>query len=517
MDPLVGSHPLRGDEDTRSIAVRRNRRTIKLPSRFSDSSEALPDLSSASAAEITCLLMASQLQEEGRTTQDEVDFGSFDKESFMPRYDQVPITEKDPQSLTEAMLSKFWPEWCAAIHEEVESIRAMGVYVEVDHLPPGRKAVGSRFVLHIKRDENGHVSRFKARLVAQGFTQIPGQDFNHTFAPVARMDSIRSLLSVAAVHDFEIRHLDIKTAFLNGELDEEIYLLKPKILGGGFWLLLKGLYGLRQSGRQWYITMNTMYHEIGLPRSESDWSVHRRITHDYAAAATSVDDILLVTDGQKVSDAITEEIAKRFKITDSGDAKWFLGCRIRRWHDRRLLMIDQEAYVESILRDSHMEDCTTVSTPCIASKPLTQAMCPKTSEDKEKAQKFAYPTLVGKLTYLATCTRPDIAFAVRDLSKYMSNWGIGHIMAAKHLLRYLKGTKHIGIIYGGVADPYPEIKTFADSDWASGENRRSVTGFETTSHSGTIYSRSGVHRTGIRCSSNTLVPIPIPGTWLYSK
>jgi hypothetical protein len=136
----------------------------------------------------------------------------------------------------------------------------------------------------------------------------------------------------------------------------------------------------------------------------TDWSVHRRITHDYAATATSVDDILLITDGRSVSDNITSEIGKRFKITDGGDVKWFLGYRIHWWQDKRLLMIDQEAYMESILHNFHMEDCTTVSTPCVPSKPLTLAMCPKTSEDKDKAQKFAYPTLVGKLIYLATCT-----------------------------------------------------------------------------------------------------------------
>jgi hypothetical protein len=188
----------------RPIATCRTRRTIILPARFADNSEPLPDLSSASAAEIACLLMASQLQEEGHTTQDEVDLGKFKKDHFTPRYDQVPLTKKDPQTLAEAMQSKFWPEWCTAIHEEVESIRAMGVYVEVDHLPPRRKAVGSHFVLHIKRDENVHISHFKARLVAQGFTQIPGQDFNHTFAPVACMDSIHWMLSVAATNNYEI-------------------------------------------------------------------------------------------------------------------------------------------------------------------------------------------------------------------------------------------------------------------------------------------------------------------------
>jgi hypothetical protein len=136
----------------------------------------------------------------------------------------LPDDEFEPRNLQEAMNSRHWPEWLAAIHQELASLEAMNVYQEVDELPPNKKAVGSKWVLVIKRDENGDISRFKARLVAQGFTQIPGQDFTHTFAPVARWDSIRFILSIAAINDWEICHIDIKTAYLNGVLDEEIYL-----------------------------------------------------------------------------------------------------------------------------------------------------------------------------------------------------------------------------------------------------------------------------------------------------
>jgi len=170
----------------------------------------------------------------------------------------------EPKNIREAMTSKYWPCWLEAIHRELASLDAMGVYQEVHDLPPGKKAVGSKWVLVLKRDENGDISRFKARLVAQGFTQIPGQDFTHTFAPVARWDSIRLILSIAAMNDWELRHIDIKTAYLNGKLKEEIYLKRPEMLGPGYWLLKKALYGLRQSGREWYLEMNNSYHEIGM-------------------------------------------------------------------------------------------------------------------------------------------------------------------------------------------------------------------------------------------------------------
>lgn len=394
---------------------------------------------------------------------------------------------KDPETIEEAMASKYWPRWLAAIHEEDGSLKAKEVYDEIENLPPGRKAIGSRFVFRVKRDENGHVVRFKVRLVAQGYTQVPGQDFNHTFAPVARWDSIRFLLSVAAIQDLEVRHLDIKTAYLNGVLDEEIYLRKPKIFGGGFWRLKKGLYGLKQSGRQWYLTMNTMYEEIGFKRCESDWSVHvRRKDTDLAMTATSVDDILLVTNSKTESDTVTADIDKRFEVTDNGEVKWLLGCRIRRWRDRRLLLIDQEQFVDQILHQFGHEDANPAYTPCNPKFILHSSMCPKTDEEREAVQTKPYPALVGKLLYLATCTRPDISYAVRELSRFMGNYGEQHWNAAKHLLRYLKATKHYGITYGNVDNPYPIFRSFTDSDWAMGEKRRSITGYVTEMGGGPI-------------------------------
>lgn len=194
---------------------------------------------------------------------------------------QLPIDDpsaEDPQTIKEAQHSIYWAQWLAAIYEELEALKAKGVYEEVDSLPPDRRPVGSKWVLHIKRNSDSHISRFKARLVAKGFTQIPGQDFTYTFAPVARWDSIRTILVIAAFQNLELRHIDIKTAFLNGPLDEEIYMRKPEILGPGFWRLLKGLYGLKQAGRSWYLEFNEKYESLGFKRCQSDWSVHVRIT-----------------------------------------------------------------------------------------------------------------------------------------------------------------------------------------------------------------------------------------------
>ena len=190
------------------------------------------------------------------------------------------------------------------MHEELASLKAKGVYEEIPSLLPSRKAVQCKWVLYIKRDKAGEISRFKARLVAKSFTQIPGQDFTFTFVPVAHWDSIHSLLCLAAINNFEIRQLDVKMAYLNGPLDEEIYMRVPEgfTFSSPYWRLCKGLYGLRQAGRQWYLTLHDAYTKLGYSRCESDWSVYIHCSPSASMSATSVDDILLVSDSKSESD-----------------------------------------------------------------------------------------------------------------------------------------------------------------------------------------------------------------------
>jgi hypothetical protein len=385
----------------------------------------------------------------------------------------------DPNTIHEAKRSKYWGEWLAAMHEELESLRAKGVYEEVAVIPPDRKPVHCKWVLHIKRDKTGAISRFKARLVAKGFTQIPGQDFTFTFAPVARWDSIRTLLCLAAIHDLELRQLDVKTAYLNGPLEEEIYMKAPDgfSYSSPYWRLRKGLYGLRQAGRQWYLTLHDAYTDLGYTRCESDWSVYtRRSPSSFTLSATSVDDILLASDSKAESDAAAAQINDKFTITDSGDAEWILGCRITRCRSKRLLMIDQEQFTTSILRDYGFANSKPNQTPCPKYR-LTSDMCPKTDTEREEAAQFPYCTIVGKCMYLATCTRPDIAYAVRELARFMSNFGPQHCVAVKHLLRYLNRTRSHGIIYGDLDNFAPVFRSFADSDWGMSESRKSVSGY----------------------------------------
>ena len=380
----------------------------------------------------------------------------------------------NPGTVSEARNSKYWNEWLAAMHKELQSLNAKRTYEPIQSLPLGRHAVQSKWVLHIKCDKDNTISRFKARLVAKGFTQIPGQDFNYKFAPVAHWDSICTVLSIATLNDYEFRQLDVKTAYLNGPLEEEIYMRAPPGLGAPYWRLRKGLYGLRQAGQQWYITLHETYTSLKYTRCESDWSMYTRRTGDsISISATSVDDILLASNSKTASDIATNELHKKFTITDGGDAQWLLGCRITRWHTNRILKVDQETFVVRILREFGMEFCNSTVTPCLKWR-LTTDMCPNTEDERRAVAALPYCAIVGKCMYLSTCTRPDISYAVRELACFMSNYGQQHFNTAKHLLRYLQGTRSRSLIYSQIPNSFPTFRAFADLDWAMSEGRRSV-------------------------------------------
>lgn len=385
---------------------------------------------------------------------------------------------QDPKTVHKAQSSTYWTHWLAAIYEELESLKAKGVYEDISHLPPGQKAVDCKWVLHIKRNRDGLISRFKKRLVAKGFTQIPGQDFTYTFAPVARWESMRAVLTLAADENMVLRQIDVKTAFLNGPLDEEIYMRQPGIVGSGYWKLLKGLYGLKQAGRQWYLELNSKLELLGFQRLESDWSVYTRTSGlGRSVITTSVDDMLIGSSSTLESDAVVEQLGSTFEITDNGEPAYHLGCGITRNRVNGTLRLDQRSFTQSILREFGMDRCNAVSTPMDPGLHLTCPIRPFPPDETRKVESFPYCAVVGKCMYLSTCTRPDIAYTVRELARFMSNYGPTHVAAAKHLLRYLKGSLDYGITLGGNDANYPAIRALSDSDWGMGDDRKSISGF----------------------------------------
>jgi hypothetical protein len=284
------------------------------------------------------------------------------------------------------------------------------------------------------------------------------------FTPIAHWESIHSILCITALHDFKLRHIDVKNAYLNAPLKEEIYMVTPEGSRSPYWRLHKGLYGLRQAGRQWYFHLHDAYTSLGFTRCKSNWSIYiRKLSPSLSISATSVNNLLLTSNSKTESDLAMSQIQEKFAITDGGNTQGLLGCCIHRWRNKWLLVIDQEQYTTQILSDFGMQHCNTVKTPCPPLQ-LTSAMCPATEDKRWEAEPLPYYAIVSKCMYLSNCTRPDISFAVCELAKYMLNYGIKHFDATKHLLRYLQGTQSKGITYGNSSNPYPIFTSFTDSD-----------------------------------------------------
>lgn len=280
------------------------------------------------------------------------------------------------------------------------------------------------------------------------------------------------------MEDLELQHIDIKTTFFNGPLEEEIYLQKPKIPGPGFWKLKKGLYGLKQAGRSWHLEFNAKYTSLGFARCKSDWSVHdRRPAPEKSISETSVDNILLASSSTSESDSVTHGLAKFYEIVDNGSPSWLLGCKIIRIRGRCAIYVYQDSYIDTTLHEFKMETCNTVSTPLQPGTSLTMDLCPSTYKEREAAKQLPYCRLFEKLMYLITATRPDLVSAVRELAKFTSNYGKGHWNVAKHVLRYLQGTCSQALVLGNFHDPYPIFRGFTDSDRANTEGQKSILGY----------------------------------------
>ncbi|PSC68653.1 retrotransposon Ty1-copia subclass [Micractinium conductrix] len=307
----------------------------------------------------------------------------------------------------------------------------------------GTKPIPAKWVYKIKRDSNGNIERYKARLVVQGFRQREGIDYDEVFAPVSKYSTLRTVLSTAAAQDLDLHQLDIKTAFLNGTIDEEVYVSPPP----GYTLgkptlcckLNKALYGLKQAPRAWYQTLKAELAKLGFTASQADAGLF--ISTDPSKPAyllTYVDDILIVTPKTTSSAAIKQKLMAAFEARDLGNATFFLGMDLIRDRTAKTIKLAQSRNIKDLLSKYGMDDAKTASTPANASIKLTKQGTPLDT------QTHSYSALVGSLMYLSICTRPDIAQAVGALARHMANPTTDHWTAAKTVLRYLTGTPDIG-------------------------------------------------------------------------
>jgi Reverse transcriptase (RNA-dependent DNA polymerase) len=350
-------------------------------------------------------------------------------------------------------------------------------------LPPGRKAIGSRWVFKVKRNADGSIERYKARLVAQGFAQRPGFDYTETFAPTPKWAALRAIFALAAIEDLELESVDISGAYLNGELDEEVYMKQPEGFEekgkDWYWRLLKSLYGLKQAGRQWHKKLNEVLEQVGFKRTvceHSIWVFQRG--EERVIIPVFIDDMTIAARSKEAIQQVKDDLRKHFKLRDLGPTSFLLGVEVKRNRSTRTLTLSQRQYILDLLERFSLSDCNTVTTPLDPSIRLSSAHSPQTPEDIEAMRSVPYLQAVGALMYLAVATRPDISYTVGVLARFSKNPGPLHWKAVKHLFRYLKGTLDYKLTYSRSTHPTELFVTYTDADHAGNpDNGRSTSGY----------------------------------------
>ena len=359
--------------------------------------------------------------------------------------------DENPQTVQEALQGEHKEKWQQAMDSEMASLVENGVYELVDR-PKGKKVVKSKWVFRVKTNEKGEVEKFKARVVAKGYSQVEGVDYDQIFSPTVRFESIRQLIALGASKGLEMHQMDVTTAFLYAPLEEEVYMEQPdgtvkegeeaKVMR-----LLKCLYGLKQSPRQWNLCIDAVLQKLGFRRLKSDVGIYVKGEGDEAVyIALYVDDMFMVGKKLKNIEVVKEGLGREFKMKDLGLAKFLLGIEIRRQENGDVLLV-QEKYARDVVGRFNMEGSKPVSTPLELGTHLDTSQQPVLDVDKEQMCNIPYRSAVGSLMYLSTCTRPDISAAISELSKFSQNPGAVHWEGVKRVLRYVNATAGDGLLY----------------------------------------------------------------------
>ncbi|KAL0371833.1 UNVERIFIED_CONTAM: Retrovirus-related Pol polyprotein from transposon TNT 1-94 [Sesamum calycinum] len=333
--------------------------------------------------------------------------------------------DNDPQTMEECQHRNDWKSWKKAIQDELDSLNKREVFGLIISTPKGVKPVGWVFVR--KRNEQNEVVRYKARLVAQGFTQKPGIDYTETYSPVVDATTLRFLISLSIIEQLKMQLMDVVTAYLYGSLDTDIYMRIPEGLKMPEALkskprhmysikLKRSLYGLKQSGRMWYNRL-TVY----------------------------VDDLNIIGSPEEIRQAV-DYLKSEFEMKDLGTTKYCLGLQFE--HTKGGIFIHQSNYIEKVLKRFHMNNAHPLSTPMVVRSldVNKDPFRPPTHNNEILGPEVPYLSAIGALMYLAN-TRPDIAFSVNLLARYSSTPTKRHWNGVKHILRYLRGTSDMGLYF----------------------------------------------------------------------
>lgn len=415
------------------------------------------------------------------------------------------VTPFIPESFEQAMACPESQQWGHSMQDEMKSVLENSTWTLVPPPKDGSKVIQGRWVYQTKTDVHGNITRYKSRWVVKGFQQEEGSSFTDTFACVVKPMSYKILFSIAASLDLEIEQMDVKTAFLNSPITEDVYVEQPhgfealslaeaqqlaaEILQSTstsshnfprqarrkavlVCKLKRALYGLKQASRAWYITLKAFLEQCQLEPLKCDYAVFVNAERTLLVAVY-VDDILIFGKIQSHIQYLKTKLHDRFQMTDLGPAHMYLGMQISRDRIHRTITLDQHKYIRIILKRFKMQDCNSVSTPMEPGLQLSRRVNTAPPEDVREYQK-----LIGCLEYAACATRPDITFAVHNLAQYSSNPDSSHFNAAKRILRYLKGTENFCLVFRGTATDTFTLHGYSDADWAgSTSDRRSVGGY----------------------------------------
>lgn len=391
------------------------------------------------------------------------------------------LEEKTPQSYQAALASEDVAEWQRAMQSEYDGCVAQETWelVPRDSLAAGTNVIPVKWVYKIKTDEHGQIAKFKARITPKGFKQKHGVDFFEVFANTGKYKSLRTLLSIAAKQDLELRQLDVPQAFTQAGLKETVYMEMPAGFEqpGMVCRLKKSLYGLKQSPRNWYqLISKFIKKKLGFRACVSDPCLFtkRSRTGKQILLFLFVDDMQVAFDAADASEwaEAQQQLKDRFNITDLGESRLMLGMRIQRDRRARTLTLDQELYISKALEKFGLSECRQQRTPASA------AAC---EPDAQPTDEKLYQEKVGTLLYAAISTRPDIAFAVNKLTQRMQSPTAADAKACDRVFRYLAGTRSMGLLFGRhPAESDMSVTAYADADWGNDKSdRKSITGWIT--------------------------------------
>lgn len=391
--------------------------------------------------------------------------------------------DKEPRTIQQALSEPYAEQWSKAMAEELESLEQNETW-DLEPIPRNKTAIGCKWVFKIKKTPGNAPDKFKARLVAQGFSQKFGKDFEEDFAPVVKTTTVRTLLSIAGKENLHVKHWDVKTAFLNGKLKETINMKQPPVREKKgqeeFGCRLnKSIYGLKQSAKSCNETLHETLTNYNFERCESDLCLYKHGNNTRSYLVVHVDDIMIASSKLSRINGVIQALGQEFTITDLGDIQCYLGLEVTK-NQARNYFISQQNYIEKVLIQARLENAKFSNHPMDTNYEKNRVDSPEIKIDY-------YSKLIGKLLYIAINSRPNISAPVAILAQHITGTQKIDWNELQRICRYLKATKNYKLRLSSSSSNVQEFFGYADANWAEDQaSRKSNTGYLFKSFNGTI-------------------------------